>query len=307
MPERTMLRLCGVLAGLAVAVVAGRAEAADDCLANPSGTTPAGQHWYYRIERPSQRKCWYLRDEGAKTADAKTTDAASGKRATAKPVAPVSTAASEEPVADAHAELIPGTPTEQPSPPAQMRQSAAPKPPAVGTTTGGGQDGPVASRWPNPGDTLVADRMPAPSDTPKVMASAEPQPAVTAADPAVSQPADTQDAPSYVQYGVLAGAIALAAICIGALIGFASAKRRPATQIHDAQGPAGHEGIVADTRARIPTPAPAARSASLGQARPAWTERAPPLTPKPPRHLHDEIEELDRLLAASRRSAPARS
>ena len=37
------------------------AGAADDCLAAPNRTSPAGTHWYYRIDRNSGRHCWYLR------------------------------------------------------------------------------------------------------------------------------------------------------------------------------------------------------------------------------------------------------
>jgi hypothetical protein len=33
---------------------------ADECLSRPGKTTPKGSHWFYRIERPSQRRCWYL-------------------------------------------------------------------------------------------------------------------------------------------------------------------------------------------------------------------------------------------------------
>lgn len=31
-----------------------------DCLAAPNSSTPPGSHWYYRIDRTRQRKCWYL-------------------------------------------------------------------------------------------------------------------------------------------------------------------------------------------------------------------------------------------------------
>ena len=52
-----------VVAALAVvsviAVSAGHAQA-EDCLAAPNAASPAGQHWYYRIDRVKQRKCWYL-------------------------------------------------------------------------------------------------------------------------------------------------------------------------------------------------------------------------------------------------------
>ncbi|HET9414674.1 MAG TPA: hypothetical protein VFO74_11195 [Pseudolabrys sp.] len=37
---------------------------ADDCLAEPNGPTPQGQHWYYRIDHANNgRQCWYLRAE----------------------------------------------------------------------------------------------------------------------------------------------------------------------------------------------------------------------------------------------------
>jgi hypothetical protein len=34
--------------------------AADTCLTAPNAPAPQGAHWYYRIERPSLRKCWRL-------------------------------------------------------------------------------------------------------------------------------------------------------------------------------------------------------------------------------------------------------
>src|SRR5262245_33897430 len=34
--------------------------AADECLRGPNGTAPAGTHWYYRVDRPTGRHCWYL-------------------------------------------------------------------------------------------------------------------------------------------------------------------------------------------------------------------------------------------------------
>jgi hypothetical protein len=43
------------------------AGAADDCLSEPNHETSAGGHWYYRSDRQSHRKCWYLADETHKT------------------------------------------------------------------------------------------------------------------------------------------------------------------------------------------------------------------------------------------------
>jgi hypothetical protein len=37
------------------------AWAADDCIAKPK-ESPAGKHWFYRIDRATKRQCWYLRD-----------------------------------------------------------------------------------------------------------------------------------------------------------------------------------------------------------------------------------------------------
>jgi hypothetical protein len=36
------------------------ASAAVTCLTAPNKPAPQGSHWYYRLERPSQRKCWRL-------------------------------------------------------------------------------------------------------------------------------------------------------------------------------------------------------------------------------------------------------
>jgi hypothetical protein len=33
---------------------------ANDCVVAPNASAPQGQHWYYRIDRPHQHKCWYL-------------------------------------------------------------------------------------------------------------------------------------------------------------------------------------------------------------------------------------------------------
>jgi hypothetical protein len=35
--------------------------AAADCLVEPNRDAPEGLHWYYRVDRENDRKCWYLR------------------------------------------------------------------------------------------------------------------------------------------------------------------------------------------------------------------------------------------------------
>src|SRR5947209_15727484 len=50
-----------------VTVQTSRAEpAVNECKTKPDSSTPAGSHWYYRVNRADQRHCWYLGAEGAK-------------------------------------------------------------------------------------------------------------------------------------------------------------------------------------------------------------------------------------------------
>ena len=37
------------------------AEGAAECLTEPDASAPPESHWYYRIDRATQRKCWHLR------------------------------------------------------------------------------------------------------------------------------------------------------------------------------------------------------------------------------------------------------
>jgi hypothetical protein len=85
---------------------------ADDCVAAPNSAAPGGSHWYYRVDRASQRKCWYLRatDQPAQhTAAKRTSDTAS----------PTTPTAREKPAIDsasAPTSMNPGGSTEVPVP-----------------------------------------------------------------------------------------------------------------------------------------------------------------------------------------------
>lgn len=54
------------------------AARADDCLPQPNSRAPEGNHWYYHMDRATQRKCWYLRalDQPAQHPAAQTTSEA---------------------------------------------------------------------------------------------------------------------------------------------------------------------------------------------------------------------------------------
>jgi hypothetical protein len=49
-----------LLSGIGVGLPIDSASADDTCAGAPGVAAPAGQHWYYRMDRVKQRKCWYL-------------------------------------------------------------------------------------------------------------------------------------------------------------------------------------------------------------------------------------------------------
>jgi hypothetical protein len=51
-----VLLLSGIGGGLPI----DSASADNNCVSAPGAAAPQGQHWYYRIDRVKQRKCWYL-------------------------------------------------------------------------------------------------------------------------------------------------------------------------------------------------------------------------------------------------------
>ena len=72
MPNRTSC-VPAMLAVLFIALTprAGGAESAgDDCVAKPNSAAPQGSHWYYRVDRTANRRCWFLGPEGLKVRQA---------------------------------------------------------------------------------------------------------------------------------------------------------------------------------------------------------------------------------------------
>ena len=65
----------------------GTSYAADECLAKPDSQAPRGSHWYYRLDRATQRKCWYVAAEGERVVRR---DTALARRQSAKPPEPQS-------------------------------------------------------------------------------------------------------------------------------------------------------------------------------------------------------------------------
>jgi len=130
---------------------------ADDCLAAPSSAAPKGGHWYYRLDRASQRKCWYLRpanQPARNTAVLRTSDTAS----------PAATTALEEPAIDStgvQTSVKPGDSTVMPVPHVEPQHALV----SAATTA-------------EPTQKSAKQRSPAPSIKPATVSASAPMPTV---------------------------------------------------------------------------------------------------------------------------------
>src|SRR5437016_7492582 len=95
--EFTSAVFAAVLAGFSVsAILHNEADAAEGCQTAPGDQTPEGKHWYYRIDHPGNRQCWYLRDLGDRVAQPRSDNSVEAKTETPAP---------QRSLADARAEL----------------------------------------------------------------------------------------------------------------------------------------------------------------------------------------------------------
>jgi hypothetical protein len=233
-----------ILAGTSFAAVPETGtKTADNCLSGPKGAIPAGHHWYYRLEQPSKRQCWYSRAETDKAETGKAETIKTARAAPQEPTSPPQSASSSasdpvsppnllarKSIADARAELIaPQIRVEDTSPNAEPRTSAAglANGPRAAAPDATGSRSHVASRWPDSSDAG------SPASSPR-LASAEP--AITAPNSPAPQPATTPVALAAADSSLekpstsmqmllltLAGALALAGITASLVFRFARA------------------------------------------------------------------------------------
>jgi hypothetical protein len=183
----------------------------DECLAKPGATAPQGSHWYYRINRADGRHCWYLGAEGAKV------------RARAR-----------------EAEQQARAPSPKLIPPA----AESPAEPAVAQTTVGETKSVVADASSEPAVTGFPPESGArnptsmsSSDVEKPRAATDAQdempliwPVLSPAELAVAGPAPQSKVKWEYVLAVIAGALALAAMLIGAIFNRAAARERDQDQ-----------------------------------------------------------------------------
>ncbi len=118
-------------------------QAPENCLAAPTGKTPAGSHWHYRTDPATQTKCWYLRTEG----DAAQKPAAQDKHA-ADVAAPAPAAAAPKGASEQT-----GPEARQPRPAQAARAAPSGKRAQSGAPSGaqgGHQAGDRSAAWPDP-------------------------------------------------------------------------------------------------------------------------------------------------------------
>ena len=183
--------LAGVFAGAYLIIMP--YGTADDCLAQPNGDAPQGQHWYYRIDRGTKRHCWYLKGQGEKVARA----ASPERAAPAKTASPKTEIAAQRPVADARAELPSRARIEDDTSafatrpaPAPIIANAAASAANTAAADDNGTGSNVMSRWPEP--TGVSSTADTPPEPPSVVVADNTQPGPTAAAPVTSAPVTTQ-------------------------------------------------------------------------------------------------------------------
>jgi hypothetical protein len=123
---------------IAASADASRAAPAEACLAGPGAPSPAGKHWYYRVDRASHRKCWYLGalDGRRHRASVARTAPAAARNADTTPAEPAA-AAPPMPAPQAAAQAAFGTrwPEAAASTPAAPAPADADRAPATATTT----------------------------------------------------------------------------------------------------------------------------------------------------------------------------
>lgn len=142
---KTLLPAVIVPTAVCLTVQASLSGAAEECRTRPGLSTPRGSHWYYRINRPDRRHCWFLAAEGRSVrAHGRGTDAAASAPDASTPKS--STADAELPRRSADAAPAQATLAQAALMAPRPADVAAREPPVrdAGTATE------FAARWPSP-------------------------------------------------------------------------------------------------------------------------------------------------------------
>ena len=284
MPHRTAKFAPAVIASLLLAGIPlvtaspAAAQAADNCLASPKDQAPQGSHWYYRIEHPSNRHCWYLRgqhDAATQIAppNASVDASPSENPVSLNPSAPNNSMTMPGSVANAHAELTsPQAGGDQRSIAASGQSPAA----AAGADATAGASradanmlrSVVASRWP---EQLAAASSTAPDASPDNSSAVAPSSAVaTAPSAATVVPLAAADEAGEKQSGstqmliiAIVGALSVAGLAASA-VGYGGRRKLRLDDIEvEAENRGERRAIWETTLADRPLPSPFAATAAI--------------------------------------------
>jgi hypothetical protein len=234
----TMTDLRAQVISAAEAAMPATQAAADSCLSAPKGATPAGSHWYYRIDRVTKRQCWYLREE-SDTADDKFARAAppasAPSSAAAEPTPPQQRAITRKSISDARAEWVSQQPRAEPNSPARAEPrtvAAVPAPVAQNAQRAAmpnvlapaplssmrWNDAPTTRSLANPADLQVAAANPPAAPPPQAEEVQQPAAADQVA-PAAAEAATAKPTASLQKLLlVMAAALALAGLTVSAIV-----------------------------------------------------------------------------------------
>jgi hypothetical protein len=275
MPTRTAkfvpAIIVSLLAGVPLASASpAAAQAADNCVASPNDQAPQGSHWYYRIEHPSNRHCWYLRGQHDAATQIAPPNASVEASPSANPTSPNNSMTMPGSVANAHAELTPtpgggdqgsGTAT-GPSPAAAADASAG-----ANRVDANMLRSVVASRWPEQlaaASSIAADASPDNSS-----AAAQSSAVPTAPSPATVVPLAAADAASEKSSGstqlliiAIVGALSVAGLAASA-VGYGGRRKRLDDIEIEVETKGDRRAIWETTLADRPRPSPFAASAAI--------------------------------------------
>lgn len=267
--------IAATFAAPALSVITPVPAQAETCLTAPTGATPAGKHWRYRVERGSKRQCWYLGDKrGGSAAPVAQNSASDGEHKPAPSLA------------DARAELIaePSDPAPDavwPAPEQADHSTAAATPAPTTDSEPAAAANPhwsLASRW---SDATSPQDHPAP-------VAVEPVPAPSSTPTAASLPPENGNPEYDRNWMLMAGivtALGLAAAIVKLLMRFGRSRRVLRTEADTAPAFAPIDMAPIDMASIdmpplsaapwTPAPAPAAAAPTRPQPAPSLNQSRP--------------------------------
>jgi hypothetical protein len=313
MPNRTAkfasAIIASVLASAPLATVSrGATPAADSCLSGPKDQAPQGSHWYFRIEHPSNRHCWYLRGAQDAATQSAAPNASADAPASANPASP--TTAMPGSIANAHAELpSPQTRGDQGSgaTTGQLPAAAASldNTPRANVVDANMLRSVVASRWPEQLAAASSDVSDPSPDTSAANTASHPvatEPPAATAVPLATADASSEKQSDSTQMLIIAivGALSVAGLAASA-VGYGGRRKIPLDEIQDhikddingetkGYRRAIWETTLTDRPLPSPFPAPVARRPNIG-------------IPNELREAHGPDDKIAEMLARLARSA----